>query len=274
MHKDKTAYILRGKNQGAHAAGHNHDSFGYCLEGNYDIEYVDDDLLIEFAKFVRQESAKEFALINSNFQRHRDVGSTSCPGRNFPWNRFLALVTAKEAPAPANVWMGKSGQEVRELQDKLIAVGESLPRFGADGHFGDETLLAVQSFQRKHGISSPSGRFYGVPGPATQEKLDALIIAMKDEEAEDLKNVIFWPSSPSLRESAHKMLKRAVDRDHIDKRWLDQYEKKELRMADFITLKVHIDMMPNDSDVYEVHREDWEDYTERGLVNGENQMIL
>jgi N-acetyl-anhydromuramyl-L-alanine amidase AmpD len=37
---------------------------------------------------------------------------------------------------------GDTGPEVKRLQEKLIALGYPLPRWGADGSFGDETLRA------------------------------------------------------------------------------------------------------------------------------------
>ena len=38
------------------------------------------------------------------------------------------------------------------MQNDLLKAGESLPRFGADGDFGNETLAAVKNFQKKHGL--------------------------------------------------------------------------------------------------------------------------
>lgn len=47
---------------------------------------------------------------------------------------------------------GSKGTRVKNLQKALVAAGERLPRFGADGHFGAETEAALRSFQRKAGI--------------------------------------------------------------------------------------------------------------------------
>lgn len=62
---------------------------------------------------------------------------------------------------------GSKGAAVKELQKKLIAAGFKLPRFGADGHYGDETVAAVKAFQKVVGISVD-----GIYGPATDNKLD------------------------------------------------------------------------------------------------------
>jgi peptidoglycan hydrolase-like protein with peptidoglycan-binding domain len=54
------------------------------------------------------------------------------------------------------------------VQELLIAAGEKLPRWGADGGFGDETEAAVDAFQAKHGLTAD-----GIVGPLTMEALQA-----------------------------------------------------------------------------------------------------
>ncbi len=44
------------------------------------------------------------------------------------------------------------GDAVRLIQQKLLALGYELPRYGADGDFGGETTVAVRAFQRDRGI--------------------------------------------------------------------------------------------------------------------------
>lgn len=48
---------------------------------------------------------------------------------------------------------GDKGAFVMEVQMLLIQHGFSLPRFGADGDFGSETLAAVKAFQKSHGLA-------------------------------------------------------------------------------------------------------------------------
>lgn len=45
---------------------------------------------------------------------------------------------------------GDSGDAVRELQETLQRLGYELPRWGADGHLGDETFDALKDFARDH----------------------------------------------------------------------------------------------------------------------------
>lgn len=42
------------------------------------------------------------------------------------------------------------GKEVEDLQKALMQLGYELPKYGADGHLGAETVKAVQSFDRDH----------------------------------------------------------------------------------------------------------------------------
>ena len=49
----------------------------------------------------------------------------------------------------------KSGKNflIKILQERLKAKGEKLPKYGADGSFGAETIAAVKSFQKKKGLA-------------------------------------------------------------------------------------------------------------------------
>lgn len=61
---------------------------------------------------------------------------------------------------------GDRGQFVKEVQNDLIRAGFSLPIYGADGIFGDETERAVMKFQKKYGLLVD-----GLVGPVTLNKL-------------------------------------------------------------------------------------------------------
>lgn len=53
---------------------------------------------------------------------------------------------------------GMSGDDVKELQTKLLALGYSLPKYGADGDYGSETVTAVKAFQKDKGLTQ-SGEY-------------------------------------------------------------------------------------------------------------------
>lgn len=48
---------------------------------------------------------------------------------------------------------GDKGTYVKELQNLLLQHGYTLPKYGADGDYGNETVVAVKAFQRTHGLS-------------------------------------------------------------------------------------------------------------------------
>lgn len=62
---------------------------------------------------------------------------------------------------------GDNGPAVQKIQQALIDSGFSLPRFGADGIFGDETKSAVKNYQQARGLMPD-----GIVGPITIGKLD------------------------------------------------------------------------------------------------------
>ena len=61
---------------------------------------------------------------------------------------------------------GDKGRTVKALQQLLLANGIQLPRYGADGDFGDETKVGVVTYQKKVGLPAD-----GVAGPVTMSSL-------------------------------------------------------------------------------------------------------
>lgn len=78
--------------------------------------------------------------------------------------------TPEPAPQPKvhpTLRLGAKGEAVKEMQEDLLKAGERLPRYGADGDFGRETLAALRAFQRSHGLQVD-----GICGPKTWAELD------------------------------------------------------------------------------------------------------
>lgn len=92
------------------------------------------------------------------------------------WRKW-SVVEAKANPAPrtapelhyATLQMNSSGPEVRFVQTGLKALGASVD---IDGDYGPETLAAVVTFQKAHGLVPD-----GVVGPNTRAALNALLRA-------------------------------------------------------------------------------------------------
>jgi peptidoglycan hydrolase-like protein with peptidoglycan-binding domain len=62
---------------------------------------------------------------------------------------------------------GDRGDDVREMQEALMARGYDLGRWGADGIFGNQTLKALKAFQKDSGIKAD-----GIVGRITYGKLN------------------------------------------------------------------------------------------------------
>jgi len=65
---------------------------------------------------------------------------------------------------------GRRGPEVRDVQQALLALGYSLPKHGADGIRGPETVSAIKAFQTDNKITVD-----GDPGPETVGKLNDIL---------------------------------------------------------------------------------------------------
>ena len=66
--------------------------------------------------------------------------------------------------------VGCTGEAVRELQEDLLALGYSLPRYGADGEFGSETEKAVEALQRDYDLTAT-----GIADAATLAAIETAI---------------------------------------------------------------------------------------------------
>ena len=63
---------------------------------------------------------------------------------------------------------GMRGEDVRRLQARLMELGYKLPKYGADGEYGKETVEAVKAFQLDRGLEAD-----GIAGEATLAALYA-----------------------------------------------------------------------------------------------------
>lgn len=77
----------------------------------------------------------------------------------------------------ATLRKGDKSEAVRVLQNKLLALGYGLPKYGADGSYGPETTAAVMAFQTDKGLMVD-----GVCGPITQAALESAETNEPDDE--------------------------------------------------------------------------------------------
>ena len=88
---------------------------------------------------------------------------------------------------------GMEGSDVKELQEALVRLGYSLPKYGADGEYGSETVSAVKAFQKDHGLDVDGE--YGEKSHAAMEK--ALVELDDDEPDSDPEDAPETPAVPS-----------------------------------------------------------------------------
>ena len=86
--KTGEVYLLRGSEtaeqckEGVHVKGHNRESYGICLEGNYNREQRIPYAQME-ALFLRIAEKKKI-YPKAKIRLHKQLSSTDCPGKFFP----------------------------------------------------------------------------------------------------------------------------------------------------------------------------------------------
>jgi hypothetical protein len=58
------------------------------------------------------------------------------------------------ATTPQTLYFGKKNSDVKLLQERLIVLGYDLGVYGADGHYGTKTYIAVRQFQKDNGLAT------------------------------------------------------------------------------------------------------------------------
>lgn len=171
VRKDGTIYRGRPVDTvGAHACGANATSIGICFEGSYNKEQMpaaQKKAGTELVCYLREEYNISKVLA------HRDVGNTDCPGKNFPFAEIASgkVATASSAADKCSVTVRQlsenhRGNDVRLVQQALIARGYSCGKSGADGIFGTGTRNALKKFQTANKLTED-----GICGTKTWAKL-------------------------------------------------------------------------------------------------------
>lgn len=106
--------------------------------------------------------------------------------------------TIKPSVPTGMLGLGSEGAEVKQLQENLMKLGYKLPKYGADGDFGDETLQAVLQFQKDKNIEQD-----GIVGPATKACITAAV--------KSLNNTSTVTPTPTSEKSYYRVRKSWTD---------------------------------------------------------------
>lgn len=106
--------------------------------------------------------------------RGRDYGVVKTKLASRPWNDYgRPDVFAREINPPViltrKLKKGDKGDDVKAVQQALITNKYSLPKYGADGSFGNETDAAVRTLQSENGLT--------VDGIVDKEEVEMLGLA-------------------------------------------------------------------------------------------------
>jgi len=133
-------------------------SIGICVEGRFNVEEMGNS---------QYNSLKELICYLQNkyninkIYAHRELNQTDCPGNNFPLSRIKKECLGANSLIESSSKQNKNypgyllkynpnrfDDNVKVIQSKLQNIGYSVGSHGADGYFGNGTLLAVKCFQR------------------------------------------------------------------------------------------------------------------------------
>ena len=195
VRKDGTIYRGRPENAiGAHVSGANTNTLGICAEGSYMTEIMPTAQL-NAIKWLIQYLDNKYGQLP--IYGHREVGSSNCPGTNYPLAELKArkgivqtetkvenvvVATSPIVETKSDVQAAKEyvGDRCKELQEKLISLGYNCGGYGADSQFGQGTYDSLIQFQKDNGLDPD-----GLAGVKTFAKLDALIAKKNSNSGDD-----------------------------------------------------------------------------------------
>ena len=181
----KNGKVYRGRPEdvmGAQASGHNDTGIGVCFEGDYMVEQTMPEAQYKAGQELLAYLHKRYP--SATIKRHKDVNSTDCPGKYFPFDSMKSAAIVSYAVEAAEkavqtaikkgvcnmelpiLKQGMKNASVKAAQTLLIANGCSCGIYRNDGDFGAATEKAVKKFQEKKKLTVD-----GIIGANTWAKL-------------------------------------------------------------------------------------------------------
>lgn len=129
--------------------------------------YVGDGYVVEARGFGYNPPVQRNKLSSRSFTTWGLYPYTKYTEEQEAIARAAAGSTAGDNSTPT-LRKGSNGDAVKELQNLLLSHGYELPKYGADGDYGAETVTAVKKFQKDNGLDAD-----GICGPKTWAALKA-----------------------------------------------------------------------------------------------------
>ena len=156
-------YIVYGfKLQGAGATSQWNTASNWKAKGK--IKTIQENMLV----CLFQENGNKMAHTGFGYKGETvecQVGVQHFTKRNAKWTHWALPACCEEEYVPpaeepkedtvAKAYKkGSKGSEVKKIQQMLLERGYKLPKYGADGSYGDETAAAVKQFQKDWGLKA------------------------------------------------------------------------------------------------------------------------
>lgn len=133
--------------EGAHTIGHNSDSIGICLAGNFDLT-LPTDAQIKSLTILMASKVAEFNIPLSAIVPHRHFATKTCYGKRLAdnWASSLLGSPSIHTPTYSPVTIGEIGDNVKNIQDLLIKKGFGITPMNS-GTYDENMAKNVLTFQ-------------------------------------------------------------------------------------------------------------------------------
>lgn len=157
VRKDGKIYRLRPEEMvGSHAYGANYNSIGVCAEGNFQNEMMSEiqkNSLKELVSYLK----KKYGI--NKVQKHSDINSTACPGKNYAFNEIANSTDVRET----------GDSTIKSIQNRLNKLYNT--NLDEDGIYGPLTKKGfIKALQTELNIQFDSKLDVdGIFGPLTKK---------------------------------------------------------------------------------------------------------
>ncbi|BFM43833.1 hypothetical protein CFS9_24740 [Flavobacterium sp. CFS9] len=195
IHTDTNA-VQMSQELGAQAFTNGNDV--YFNKGKYNPDSREGKHLLahELTHTIQQTGAKQKSATvqKSSIENHpEDLRAEKPENPQFKGNNPLEKTNDDEML----ISKGQKGQYITALQEGLLETGQSLPKYGADGDFGNETRNAVIDFQSKNQLDVD-----GIVGPQTIGALDNKLVEQKGGKKGGCEDTVNFQKGPFLSEES------------------------------------------------------------------------